>query len=471
MRKQKKKPAKKRAFSKKKEPEEIKRIKVRVIGIGGGGSSVVSEIAQRVKGASFIAANTDLKSLRGISGKVKKFHFGDDFTHGLGTGMNPQIGEEAAKAEKERIKKILEGQDFVILVSCLGGGLGSGASPVFASISKNLGNLTYGIFTLPFKFEGEKKMEIAKDSLQVLKRKMDALSIIPNERIFQIIEKTAPLNKALSAINKSLSDSLQSLIEIIYKPGLINIDFADLRTIFREKGKLAYLNSIEIGKEEEKEVIDKVINSPLYPYSINGAKGVLFNISGQKDLSLSQVTQISKVISVRVHKTAKIIFGVGSPKKNSKIRVSLLATGCSARVFLGKPRKKTKVKKKKIIRQSAEKKKEVKEIVPEIKKSPKPPHRKKKAIRRKVEKKKTKVKKKKQKRKTKRRKKNLPQLLRRQNHGAPSTRIGKGKKDTKIRRNAIQVKKDIEEEEAEIISREKIWETPTFLRKKMTQEE
>jgi len=277
---------------------------------------------------------------------------------------------------------------------------------------------------------------------------------------------TAPLNKALSAINKSLSDSLQSLIEIIYRPGLINIDFADLRTIFREKGKLAYLNSIEIGKEEEKEVIDKVINSPLYPYSINGAKGVLFNISGQKDLSLSQVTQISKVISVRVHKTAKIIFGVGSPKKNSKIRVSLLATGCSAKVFFGKPRKKTKAKKKKIISQSEEKKKEVKEIVPEIKK---PPHRKKKTIRRKVEKKKIKAKKKKQKKKTKRRGKNSPPLLSRRNYGELSIKTEKGKKDTKIRRNAIQVKKDIEEEEAEIISREKAWETPTFIRKKMTQ--
>lgn len=470
MRKQKKKPAKKRAFSKKKESDDVKRIKVRVIGIGGGGSSVVSEIAQRVKGASFFAANTDLKSLRKVSGKVKKFHFGEDFTHGLGTGMNPQIGEEAAKAEKERIKKILEGQDFVILVSCLGGGLGSGSSPVFANISKNLGNLTYGIFTLPFKFEGEKKMEIAKNSLQLLKRKMDALSIIPNERIFQIIERTAPLNKALSAINKSLSDSLQSLIEIIYKPGLINIDFADLRTIFREKGKLAYLNSIEIGKEEEKEAIDKVINSPLYPYSINGAKGVLFNISGQKDLSLTQVTQISKVISNKAHKTAKIIFGIGAPKKSSKTRVSLLATGCSARVFFGKPRKKTKVKKKRIIRHpplaEAGKKKEVKEIIPEIKKPSKPPYRKKKTIRRKVEKKKTQ--KKKKKKKQKRKGKSSSPSLRRQNYRAPSTRTGKGKKETKIRRNALQVKKDIEEEEAEIISREKVWETPTFLRKKMT---
>lgn len=447
MKKKKKKAAKKRAFPRKKEPEDIKRIKVRVIGIGGGGSSIVSEIAQRVKGASFIAANTDLKSLKKVSKKVRKFHFGEDFTHGLGTGMNPLIGEEAAKAEKERIKNILEGQDFVILVSCLGGGLGSGASPIFANISKNLGNLTYGIFTLPFKFEGEKKMEIAKNSLQVLRRKMDALSIIPNERIFQIIERTAPLNKALSAINRSLSDSLQSLIEIIYRPGLINIDFADLRTIFREKGRLAYLNSIEIGKKEEKEAIDKVINSPLYPYSIDGAKGVLFNISGQKDLSLSQVGEISKVISNKAHRTAKIIFGIGAPKKSSRTRVSLLATGCSAKVFFGKPRKKTKKKKK-----VKPEKKEIKEVIPEIKKPPKPTPKKKKTVR-------SLVKKRKKKKKTQKKKKKEKQKRK--------IKV-KEKKEVKVRRNALQVKKDIEREEAEIISKEKIWETPTFLRKKVT---
>ncbi|UZE92867.1 MAG: cell division protein FtsZ [Candidatus Nealsonbacteria bacterium] len=455
MRKKKKKPSaswrkkrvsrrktfKKRKELKKSEPKDIKKIKVRVIGIGGGGGSIVSEIAQRVKGASFFAANTDLKALGRFSRKVKKFYFGENLTHGLGTGMNPEIGEEAAKNEKERIKKIMEGQDFVILVACLGGGLGSGAAPVFANISKNLGNLTYGIFTFPFKFEGEKKMGIAKDSLEILKTKLDALSIIPNERIFQIIERTAPLKKALSTINKSLSDSLQSLIEIIYKPGLINIDFADLRTIFKEKGTLAYLNSIEIGKEKEKEAIDKVINSPLYPYSIDGAKGVLFNISGQKDLSLAQVNQISKTIAKKVYRTAKIIFGISGTKKSSKIRISLLATGCSSKIFFRKPTKKPKKiqadKSKK--RKLKPKKKKIEEIVSEPPKPPKQPvSLKKKPIRRLAEKK-------------------------------PKKKKKKEKKRVKVRRNALEVRKGIEQEEAEIISKEKVWETPTFLRKKMTQ--
>ncbi len=442
MKKKRKKPVKKRVSrrktAKKKKKvkrsglEDIKKIKVRVIGIGGGGSSIVAEIAQRVKGPSFFVANTDLKALKWLSGKAKKFYFGEDLTHGLGTGMNPVIGEEAAKNERERIKKLMEDQDFVILISCLGGGLGSGAAPVFANISKNLGNLTYGIFTLPFKFEGEKKMEIAKDSLELLKRKVDALSIIPNERVFQVIEKTAPLKKALSAINKNLSDSLQSLIEMIYRPGLINIDFADLETIFKEKGRLTYLNSIEIGKEEEKEAVERVINSPLYPYGIDGAKGILFNISGQKDLSLSQVTQISETIAERVHKTAKVIFGVSSPKKGSRIRVSVLATGCSSKIFFGKPPKKPKKTKAKKEEKKKIEPKEKKEVVPEPKKPAKIP-----------------VTVKKKSRKKKRKK--------------------EGKKEVKTRRNALQVKKDIEEEEAEIISKEDLWATPTFLRKKMTQ--
>jgi len=167
--------------------EPTKKIKIRLIGIGGGGGSIVSEIAQKVKGASFYAANSDVKALNALSKKVKKFQFGEDLTHGLGTGMNPDIGKEAAGIEKDRIKEILEGQDFIILISCLGGGLGSGATPIFAKISKRLNSLTYGIFTLPFNFEGDKKMETARKSLEKLGTELNAYSIIPNERIFQII--------------------------------------------------------------------------------------------------------------------------------------------------------------------------------------------------------------------------------------------------------------------------------------------
>lgn len=434
--------------------ERIKKIKIRLIGIGGGGSSIVSEIAQRVKGASFFAANTDLKALGGLSKKVRKFHFGQDLTHGLGTGMNPQIGEEAAKNERERIKNILEGQDFVILVACLGGGLGSGAAPIFARISKNLGNLTYGIFTLPFKFEGEKKMEIAKNSLDRLRTNLNTLSIIPNERIFQIIDRTTPLKKALSATNKNLSDSLQSLIEIISKPGLINIDFADLRTIFEGRGRLTYLNSIEVGKDDDKEAIEKVINFPLYPYGIEGAKGVLFNISGQKNLSLAQVDQISRTISGLVHKEAKIIFGISKTQKGSKIKLSLLATGCGQRSLSGRSKKRSKPKSQPKPQPSSRPKPK-----PESKPKPKP----KQFIKPQVQLKKKKVEPKKIKVKIIQ-PKTSTHLKKR-----PVKKKKVIKKEVKIRKNAIQVKKEIEEEEAEIISKEKFWETPTFSRKKMIQ--
>ena len=425
----------------------VKKIKIRVIGIGGGGGNIVSEIAQRIKNVSFFAANTDLKALNNLSRNVEKFQFGQNLTQGLGTGMNPEIGETAAKSERERIKKILRGQDFVILIASLGGGVGSGASSIFAKISQNLGNITYGIFTIPFSFEGEKKMEIAKDALRKLRRELNAFTILPNERIFQIIEREIPLKKALSTINKSLADSLQNLIEIISMPGLINIDFADLRTIFEGRGSLAYLSAIEIEKDKEKEVIEKALNSPLYPYNIEGAKGVLFNILGPKDLSLAQVSQISKMIFERVDKEAKIIFGISRLKKISGTNVTLLATGCNLPRLIFEPK---------------EKKKKIQppiKIPPKPKKSEKtttrPPPSPPKAgplVERTLRKPQG---------KQKFEKPVIPPVAKPTNPKATQSSAG-----YPIRKNALSIKKEVEEEEAEMLAKEKFWETPTFLRKK-----
>ncbi|MDI6602958.1 MAG: cell division protein FtsZ, partial [Patescibacteria group bacterium] len=345
----------------------IKRTKIKVVGIGGGGGNIVSELAQRVKKATFLAANTDLQALKEISRKVECFPFGQDFTHGLGTGMNPEIAEMASQNEKERIKKILQGQDLVIFIACLGGGVGSGAAPIFAKISQNLGNLSYGIFTLPFKFEGERKMEIAKKTLEILRPKLNAITILPNERIFQVIDKTTPLKEAFSAINKSLAQSLEGLIETIYQPGLINIDFSDLRTILTgSRGRLAYLNTLSLPRKEgaAKEVIDKVLTSPLYPYGIKGAKGVLFNIVGEKGLSLEEVSWISKTISEKTHKEAKIIFGTqplsfrrGAGYQNI-IKTTIFATGCPTKIFSSEVPKKSRGRKiKQPVEKPAEKKK------------------------------------------------------------------------------------------------------------------
>lgn len=315
-----------------KAPEfEVKKTKIRVVGVGGGGSNIVSEIADRVKKSSFVIANTDAAALRRASKNVSVFQFGESLTRGLGTGMEPRIAEEAAAQDKERIKKIMEGQDLVIIVASLGGGTGSGAVPVFAQISKSLGNLTYGIFTLPFKFEGEKKNEIAKTALEKSKPYLNALTILPNERVFEVVPKATPFAKTLSYINNALSDSLEGLIETIYRIGVINIDFADLRAILVGGGKMAFLNTVSLKKGEEAgaEVFERVFSSPLYPYGIDKAKGLLLNIVAQRDLKLSEINRILTGAARRIHKDARIIFGVGNEgASENTIKVSALATGC-----------------------------------------------------------------------------------------------------------------------------------------------
>ena len=421
--------------------ERVKRTKIRVIGVGGGGGSIVSEIASRVSQASFVVANTDLQALKTVSRKATRFQFGASLTQGLGTGMNPELGQIAAQQEKEKIKKLLEGQDLCILVVCLGGGTGSGAAPIFAKISKSLGNLTYGIFTLPFKFEGEKKMGIAKASLERVRPYLNALSIIPNERIFQIVDKATPLQQALSAINRNLSESLAGLIETIYEPGLINIDFANLKTVLEGRGRLAYLNAVVVPKGEKspQEAIEKVLNSPLYPYTIRGAKGVLFNIAGEKEINLNEVNQISRNISSLLNKEAKIIFGVSQGRKyQDKIKITLLATGCGMKVFSEKPKRKRKAKKK---------------VVPEPIPMPKPKPRPK-----------QKLKKKKMKKVTPQKPKEVEKIP--EEGLERPTPPEKKAVEIRIRKNGLQIKREAEEEEKEMLEKEKFWESPAFLRKR-----
>ncbi|MCK4473706.1 cell division FtsZ family protein [Candidatus Parcubacteria bacterium] len=446
----------------KKETDKVKKTKIKVIGIGGGGNSIVSEIASRMKKANFVVANTDIQALKSSSRRAAHFQFGLNLTQGLGTGMNTELGMAAAQDEKDRIKKMLENQDLVILVVSLGGGTGSGAAPIFAKICKDLGNLCLGIFTLPFEFEGEKKMEIAKNSLAKLKYQLNAFSVIPNERIFRIIDEKTPLKMALSAINKSLTESLEGLIETIYEPGLINIDFADLKTILSGQGKLAYLNTIEIQKKRDtaKEAIEKVLNSPLYPYSIKGAKGILLNISGPKDLGLFEVSKISKTISDLLNKEAKIIFGVSHNKKNSNvIKTTLLATGIpSQRLSLKKPAVQKKVLPKKTLPKKKRKRKVSKpsKITKPIKKI-----------------KKTKpIKPIKPVKPVQTPKNLLPKVIDASAGSAPIISIHpeekhlEEKNSEKVRKNALQIKKEVEETEKKMNEQEKIWETPTFLRRK-----
>ena len=437
------------------EEEKIKKIKIRVIGIGGGGGSIVSEISKNLafskKGIDFVVANTDRQALKKLAKGVKRFLFGQDQTRGLGSGMNTKLGELAARKEIERIKKVSNGVDLCILVASLGGGVGSGAGPVFAEVSRQLKNITFGIFTLPFRFEGKKKARIANLTLEKLKPNLNTLAIIPNEKIFQIIDKKTFLREALSQINKILAESLAGLIEIIDRPGLINIDWADLKTILEGKERLAYLVTAQAdGQNRAEEALKKVLKNPLYPYSIQGSsfltERILFNITGNRDLRMVEVEEISKTIA-DFNKKAKIIFGISCfPKFKNKIKITLLATG-----------------REKKIRQ-----------------------RKKFTLRRRPQKTRLKIK---PQTKVKPTKKSTPQpqpktstLKKLKKPGVPLKKIDiqpKSKKtiptplerpiilpEVKIRRSALQIKKAAKEVEEELLKQERVWEVPAFLRRK-----
>ncbi len=460
------------------EPDGVKKTKIRVIGIGGGAGNIVSEIASRLKSgsqpikASFVVANTDLQALRATKRNTIRFQFGENFTRGLGAGMNVELAETAAQTEKEKIKKLFQGQDLCILVASLGGGTGSGAGPVFAKIAKNMGIITLGMFTLPFKFEGERKLEIARDALLKLKPNLNAISILPNERIFQIIDKSTPLIEAFSSINKSLAESLQGLIEMIYLPGLINIDFADLRAILQGKGRLAFLNAVEVeGANRLAEATKSVLVSPLYPYTIKGAKGVLFNIAGERGLSLSEVSQISKTISELVNPEAKIIFGISENKKyQGKIKVTLLATGCSTKIFSEEAKKpKNRILKKKRHKKSLVKSVKIKrepEKQKPAKSSPAVGHS---SLNKSARKIKIKVSSSPEEKETAPPDKEssvnavfsaeVDEL-----RSSPPFANARVREGIKIRKNALQIKKETEEMEKEYVEKEKIWEPPAFLR-------
>lgn len=342
-----KKPAKKPAAKKQtlKDATNIKQTKVKLVGIGGGGCSIVSEISSSLRRIDFIAANTDAQALKKTNKNCRKLQFGEDLTQGMGCGMNAELGKKSAEIHREKIKTALEGADFCVLVSCLGGGAGSGASPVFADICRELKIISFGIFTLPFKFEGEKKTKIALTALEKIKPNLNGYVVIPNERIFQIIDRSAPLEKSLLALNKILKQSLEGLIEMIYLPGLINIDWSDLKTILSAQGKLCLLNS-ETGKRNQKpdEITRQVLNSKLSAYNIEGAEKILFNIASDKDITMEEVQKISEKIT-DFNPKAKIIFGVSfHPKCKEKIKITLLAVGCGGQGILKEKAKKLKEK-------------------------------------------------------------------------------------------------------------------------------
>lgn len=307
--------------------DSLFRAKIKVIGIGGGGGSIVSEIGRSLHKASFVISDTDVRAFRKKTG-IKYFLFGQELTHGLGTGLNTELAKSAAESEKERIARLFEGQDIVILIACLGGGLGSGATKVFAEAVENFQGIVFGIFTLPFKFEGKNKQKIAYKALRELKKSLNVSVTIPNERIFKIIDSNTAITDAFSMVNKNLIESLESLIDLISSPGIINIDFADLKAILRGKGNVAFLNTAESsGRDSAQKIAEEILHNALYQNSNFTADKILFNILGGSKLSMFEVDKISRAIAEQNPK-AKIIFGISkSSNYNNKIKTTLLMTG------------------------------------------------------------------------------------------------------------------------------------------------
>ena len=424
-----------------------------------------------------MAANTDTQALQKSVKGVKRFQFGRELTHGLGCGMNPNLGRICAKNEKERIIKLFEGIDLCILISCLGGGTGSGATPVFAEILKELKKTSLGIFTLPFKFEGEKKSQISRNSLEKMNLNLNAQIALFNEKIFKIIDRKTPIKDAFSSINKKLIESLEGLIEMIYLPGLINIDFADLKMILQDEGKIAYLNSVKAdGPNRVEQAAKKALKSPLNEYNIettdssetsvpsNGfsfglvPERILFNITASQDLKMLEVEQISKIIS-SYNKQARIVFGVSySAKYGDKLRITLLATGKREVSPVKKLKKLLSPPVKSISQEESKEKIEAKvdPVSTELSCLP----RGKEKFKESAEKKFKKI-------------KSIKPIVRSSARRPVELPVESPEKpittqtnaNTRLRKNALDIKKEIEHIEEKMLQEEKKWDIPAFLRK------
>ncbi len=320
-------------FMPKPKPKQIKseqftprKIKIRVIGIGGGGAAIVSEMSGIMKAVSFYAADTDLKTFKRLKKSVKPFQFGEKLTLGLGTGLNPELAQRAACEEKAKIAKLFKDCDLVVLVGALGGGVGSGAGPVFAEIAAEQKVLSLGIFTLPFSFEGEKKTRVAKKALVSLQEKLSAAMVVPNERIFLLVDKKTPLKKSLSLLNQTFAFWLADLLAVIIKPGLINIDFADLKAVLDKRGMKLFLSkAVTQGPLRAEEAAKNIFQNPFFDEKPKNVKRILFNITGGRDLALKEVETISKTIAA-LNPKAKIIFGITeNTSRSGKIQIILLA--------------------------------------------------------------------------------------------------------------------------------------------------
>jgi cell division protein FtsZ len=301
---------------------------IKVIGVGGGGNNAVNRMIDHgVEGVEFIAANTDAQALN-LSKAETKLQIGGKLTRGLGAGANPEVGKKAAEESREQLEEILQGADMVFVTAGMGGGTGTGAAPVIAQVAKDLGALTVGVVTRPFSFEGRRRSTQAVSGIEALKNSVDTLIVIPNDRLLEIVDKNTPMLEAFREADNVLRQGVQGISDLIAKPGLINVDFADVKTIMFNKGSALMGIGIATGENRATEAAKKAISSPLLETSIDGAHGILMNITGGTNLSLYEVQEAADLVTNAADEEVNVIFGsVINEDLKDEIIVTVIATG------------------------------------------------------------------------------------------------------------------------------------------------
>ena len=302
--------------------------KIKVVGAGGGGNNAVNRMIEHgVEGVEFIAVNTDAQALN-LSKAEVKVQIGAKLTRGLGAGANPEVGKKAAEESKEQLEEVLSGADMIFVTAGMGGGTGTGAAPVIAQIAKELGALTVGVVTRPFSFEGRRRANQAISGIETLKSNVDTLIVIPNDRLLEIVDKNTPMLEAFREADNILIQGVQGISDLIAKPGLINVDFADVKTIMFDKGSALMGIGIATGETRATEAAKKAISSPLLETSVDGAHGILMNITGGTSLSLYEVQEAADLVTNAADEEVNVIFGsVINESLNDEIVVTVIATG------------------------------------------------------------------------------------------------------------------------------------------------
>lgn len=303
--------------------------KIKVIGVGGGGGNAINSMmdSQKIKNVEFVSINTDSQALLSNQATTK-VQIGDNLTKGLGSGADPEIGRQAAVESHDNIKEIVTGTDMVFITAGMGGGTGTGASPIVAEIAKESGALTVGVVTKPFIFEGKRRMVLAEEGIEDLKSKVDTLIVIPNQRLIDVIDKKMSLLEAFRVADSILGQGVQGISDLITVPGLINVDFADVRTIMTDAGSALMGIGKGVGEGRAVTAAKTAIESPLLEISINGARGILFNITGGQDMTMSEVNEAAQIISQAADPDANIIFGAAIDESmGDEIKISVIATG------------------------------------------------------------------------------------------------------------------------------------------------